>query len=256
MQLYTSEEELNLLKVLVTILKNQDIKRLGDVALNILQKNPNSPIAKTLYYIDLNGFNARYNDDFNEENFGESEKRYDFTVPHYKFNTTILNNFLKEIIADTPRDDEESVDLIIDLINMFVIYCAYSAADINVSTTIKLLFECFFAFNPDKEAKTAFYTFATKHFCEVYNLYKSSGVIQLKPDDVKCITNIKHYIFNDAEVDNDVKNSLVSKLNKFIMPSRPTPQIQPEPQQSHKTRNIVIGVIAVVGVIVLILSLL
>lgn len=243
MQLYTSEEEYNQLRVLMTVFSNNDFFRLKDAALNVLQKNPDNPIANIIYHLDISTRDAGYG------------------IKLYIFNADRFNKLLNNIISAPPIDDNEGMKIVFALLANLICLCSWSSAwDISIEPTLNLIFECVNACNAGVEFRTKIYKSAIDMFCGENSFLalrrrRNAAWFSIHPEETRRLACIKKNILNDTELDSDVKNSLIAQLNTAMKPPiQPAPQSQP--QQSHTTRNIVIGVIAVVCVIIFFLSLL
>lgn len=241
MQLYTSEEEYNLLRVMMTVFSDRDFFRLKDAALNVLQKNPDNPIANVLYHLDIS-------------------TRETSSLTLYIFDTNGLDKLLKKIISAPPVDGKE-VKIVFALLANLIGLCSLSSAwDISIEPTLNLIFECVYACNIGGESRTHIYKSTIDMFCGENSFLalrrrRNATWFKIHPEETIRLTCIKKHILNDTELDTAVRNSLIAELNTAMQPpAQPAPQSQP--QQSHTIRNIVIGAIVVICFIIFFLSFL
>lgn len=245
MKLYNTEEELNLLRVAITVLQKNDFHRLSDAALNVLQKNPDNATANMLYNLDLrtqSGING---------------------ITFYSFNNYEIDEWLNGIIEDPPHDDKDSLRLIIDVTHAFIFFCSYAADETAALSTLNLIFECFYALNPSTVTKTSFYKFVTNTFCGANSQSETvfgeqnplRNLVLSKSTDFKSLLYaIRNYINNDNDISADIKQSLTAQINNSAPMAQPINQKAESSQSGRKLLYIGLGILAVALFVIIYLT--
>lgn len=244
-RLYKSDEELRQLKVLAMVFKKFDLKRLSDVALNVLQVNPDNLVANTAYNLDIKKVTTVGDIAFND------------------FNTVVMEKFFKRIIESNAEFDDESKIIIADMLCGFShLLSEHYECDQNLPV---LLLKCFKSIKPDNASLAVFYKTVLIEFCNPdvistlsnYATYDNSTItgenyyaVEITKTRRNCLITLKQQIQNETAISEDTKRSLTAQIDNTGLsapaPSQPAASQQP---QNRKIAYIGAGIFVVVAFI-------
>lgn len=229
-RIYDNDEELKQLKVLATVFKKFDLKRLGDVALGVLQVNPDNLIANKLY-----GLEIKKHDKIDEIAFND-------------FNTYIMEDLFKKISEVNGNFDEESKLIIIEILCGFA-YLLSEYYDCK-QNELTALFKCFKSLKPDGQTLTSFYRYVLTVFCNPnvintlsnYADYDYSTITgeRVRAGEILktrkyCLIYLKQFVERDSVLGPDAKKPLIAQIENtgLIAP----PQTQANAQSNTPAPN-------------------
>lgn len=252
-RLYDTEEELKQIKVLSMVIKKNDVKRISDVALGVLQINSDNLVANTAYNLDIKLVTAISD------------------IPFYTFNCEAIQNFLTKILNSNANFDGESTRILAETIFGFVSLLAQSI-DENLSS-LDLILQTAEVLNLGDNSTAGFYKIAVNAYCNEFIIttlknHSSDDGVPYDTDTFyaneilkarrSCLMLLKQKIA--TKLDGDAQKPLTVQIDGTgLTNTAPAQPVVENPQiQAHNRRIIylLIGVGAFFAIIVFLLMIL